>query len=218
MCLALNPTLTTTSVCFDMCITAIPILLLKRMMLQSYERTVLMMLFSANILATAILIAGISGIWFTSNPDAFPDSTWLETIYIIMQNLEMLAYTVGASAPGRQFLRAYRLSSIRKANLPSVLYRFLVGQPGSRSSDRAKSWRFLPYKKSDRSNDIALTKGPEPPSYHGNTQSSVFKTPPIYLSAVQDARERDFRTMAPTPAHNDRPTLYTTWEPLAGEP
>ena len=62
-----------------------------------------MLLFSANVLATTILIAGLAGIYFTGDPVKFPDYTWLETIYIIMQNLETLAYTLGASAPGEKF-------------------------------------------------------------------------------------------------------------------
>ena len=70
------------------------------MMMKSHERTVLIQLFSANILATIILIAGLAGIYYTSDPVKFPDYTWLETIYIVMQNLETLAYTIGASAPG----------------------------------------------------------------------------------------------------------------------
>lgn len=70
-------------------------------MMKSHERTVLMLLFGSNVLATCILIAGLAGIYFTGDPAVFVDYTWLETIYIIMQNLEMLAYTIGASAPGK---------------------------------------------------------------------------------------------------------------------
>ena len=88
-------------ICFDVCIVTIPLMLIKNMMLKSQERTVLMLLFSANMLATTILIAGLTGIWYTSDPIKFPDYTWLETIYIIMQNLEMLAYAIGASTPGK---------------------------------------------------------------------------------------------------------------------
>ena len=71
------------------------------MMLKSEERMILMLLFSANILATCILIAGLAGIYYTGNALQFPDYTWTETIYIIMQNLETLAYTLGATAPGK---------------------------------------------------------------------------------------------------------------------
>ena len=188
--------------------------------MKSHERTVLMLLFSANVLATSILIAGLAGIWFTGDPVTFPDYTWLETIYIIMQNLETLAYTIGASAPGKQASFVIYLSLLRKELInPAVLYRSIVGKPGSRgSSDRARAWRLHDYKDSGNSGGTTLTNNTAPSAYQTGRKGSMFKPAPIDPSTAQDAWKGEDIMASPTSPHlyHDKAQLNAGWKPSTG--
>ena len=171
-----------------------------------------MLLFSANVLATSILIAGLAGIYFTGDPVKFPDYTWLETIYIIMQNLETLAYTLGASAPGVQnpFPTCLHHLYIDQLTSVKVLYRAIVGKSGSTgSSDRGKEWKLRSYKSSEGSGGTTLTNNTATWSYKTSRMGSIFKPAPTYPPTAQDGRRGDFDMASPDSPHlyNDKARL-----------
>ena len=186
------------------------------MMMKSHERTVLMLLFSANVLATSILIAGLAGIYYTGDPVMFPDYTWTETIYIIMQNLETLAYTIGASAPGSHppppFLLTdllcfpyCRTDKLTKHFILKVLYRSIVGKSGSSAgSGGGRMWRLDNYKKSGSgSGGTTITNNTAAWSEEASRKGSMFKPAPIHPPTPQDVQKRDFDMPA-----QDSPHLY----------
>jgi hypothetical protein len=79
----------------------IPVAIFRKMKLQSYERRILMIVFSANLLGTAMLLIGIYGIYVSTNLASIYDPSWNETVFVIMSDLEIVAYALGAAAPSR---------------------------------------------------------------------------------------------------------------------
>ena len=171
------------------------------MMMKSHERTVLILLFSANTLATIILVAGLAGIYYTSDPVKFPDYTWLETIYIVMQNLETLAYTIGASAPGKQIHAPSKYFYVGSLINNAVLYRAIVRKSDSRgSSDRP----MRGYKDSNEISDgttVTNNSNSKPWTLHSIRKGSIFKPSAIFTSKGQKSQTDDFTMVSPTSPH-----------------
>lgn len=86
------------SVLIDLVIIAIPFAIIKRAALKPFERMALMLVFGASLLGTITCLIGICGIWFNRNSQAFVDLTYTDTLFVMLNDIEILMYTLGASA------------------------------------------------------------------------------------------------------------------------
>jgi len=116
------------SIPIDFAILSIPLEILKKTKLPPIENRVLKMVFAANLLGTITCVLGIYGVYENRANEA-ADEFYQETIFIMLNDIEILMYALGASFP--------------------VLSRWLVAKAGSsgwRSTDTYGSWwkRYLP--------------------------------------------------------------------------
>jgi len=87
------------SVLIDIIILLIPFKILQNTKLSDAEKKALMFVFSANLLGTATCLIGIYGIWQNRWSRVLQDSIFSETVWLILNNIEVLMYTLGASFP-----------------------------------------------------------------------------------------------------------------------
>lgn len=82
----------------DLVLVTIPLQILKRAKLRVHERKLLKMIFSATLIGTITLAAGIYGVWGTRLQEA-DDAFYHEIAFLIMTDIEIFMYTLGASFP-----------------------------------------------------------------------------------------------------------------------
>ncbi|TVY38055.1 hypothetical protein LSUB1_G005944 [Lachnellula subtilissima] len=82
----------------DFLLMLIPLLILKRSNIQGLERRILKWCFLATFLGTIVCACGIYGAYETRTAEVF-DAYYQETPFIMMNNIELFMYALGASLP-----------------------------------------------------------------------------------------------------------------------
>ncbi|PMD47486.1 hypothetical protein L207DRAFT_576263 [Hyaloscypha variabilis F] len=86
------------SIPIDIILVTIPLQILKRAKLRVHERKLLKWIFSSTLMGTLILTAGIYGVWETRTAEA-DDPFYHEAAFLMMTDVEIFMYAVGASLP-----------------------------------------------------------------------------------------------------------------------
>ncbi|KAH8802904.1 hypothetical protein F5884DRAFT_803653 [Xylogone sp. PMI_703] len=86
------------SVPIDVVLLYVPYKLLKKMRLQTHEQRILKLIFGANLLGTITCILGIYGVYENRTTNQL-DQFYVETIFIMLNDIEILMYTLGATFP-----------------------------------------------------------------------------------------------------------------------
>ncbi|KAH8784840.1 hypothetical protein F5882DRAFT_124422 [Hyaloscypha sp. PMI_1271] len=86
------------SIPIDLILVTIPLQILKRAKLRDHERKLLKMIFCATLLGTVLLSVGIFGVWETRTQQA-DDPFYNEIAFIMMTDVEIFMYAIGASLP-----------------------------------------------------------------------------------------------------------------------
>ncbi|KAL3420034.1 integral membrane protein [Phlyctema vagabunda] len=86
------------SVPIDLVLLFIPWRLLQQLLLQEHERRILKLVFSATLLGTITCILGVYGV-YENRTSAQLDAFYQETIFLMLNNIEITMYTLGASFP-----------------------------------------------------------------------------------------------------------------------
>jgi len=109
------------SVAIDCVLLLIPVGFLRRVNLRDSERRILKMVFSATLLGTAICITEIYGVYEDRIAEAL-DTNWHEVVWLMLNDIEIFMYAIGASFP--------------------VLSRYLVSRNAGRrvSNENFSSW------------------------------------------------------------------------------
>ncbi|CZR62151.1 uncharacterized protein PAC_12048 [Phialocephala subalpina] len=86
------------SIPIDLAIMSVPLHILSRLKLRTHERRILKMVFCATLLGTITCTIGIYGAFETRTAEA-NEAFYQETAYVMMSDIEILMYTLGASFP-----------------------------------------------------------------------------------------------------------------------
>jgi len=86
------------SIPIDLVLTIIPLQILKRAKLRNHEKRILKMVFCATLLGTITLSCGIYGVYETRTGEQ-NDGFYQETAFIMMNDIEIFMYALGASFP-----------------------------------------------------------------------------------------------------------------------
>ncbi|KAE8442073.1 hypothetical protein EG329_003881 [Mollisiaceae sp. DMI_Dod_QoI] len=77
---------------------SVPLQILRRLRLRTHERRILKMVFCATLLGTITCAIGIYGAYETRTQEG-NHAFWQETAFVMMSDIEILMYTLGASFP-----------------------------------------------------------------------------------------------------------------------
>ncbi|KUJ16976.1 uncharacterized protein LY89DRAFT_68688 [Mollisia scopiformis] len=86
------------SIPIDLAILSVPVQFLKRLKLRTHERRILKMVFAATLLGTITCAIGIYGAFETRTAEG-NNAFYQETAFVMMCDIEILMYTLGASFP-----------------------------------------------------------------------------------------------------------------------
>ncbi|KAK6528885.1 hypothetical protein TWF694_004116 [Orbilia ellipsospora] len=87
------------SISIDLCILAIPWVIIHRSKIQPSERRILMIVFSGNLMGTLVCAVSIYSVWSTRTSLSYYDLAYTQTAFAITNDVEILFYTLGASLP-----------------------------------------------------------------------------------------------------------------------
>ncbi|KAK6534564.1 hypothetical protein TWF281_005877 [Arthrobotrys megalospora] len=115
------------SISIDLCILAIPWAIIHGTRIQVAEKRILLIVFSGNLLGTAVCAVSIYSVWNTRTSLAYYDLAYTQTAFAITNDVEILFYALGASLPVLS---------------PFLLSRFASKQElNGTASSRVPSWR-----------------------------------------------------------------------------
>lgn len=115
------------SISIDLCILAIPWAIIHGTRIQAAEKRILLIVFSGNLLGTAVCAVSIYSVWNTRTSLAYYDLAYTQTAFAITNDVEIFFYVLGASLPVLS---------------PFLLSRFAPTQDlNGTTSSRVPSWR-----------------------------------------------------------------------------
>ncbi|KAF3161874.1 hypothetical protein TWF751_011175 [Orbilia oligospora] len=115
------------SISIDLCILAIPWAIIHGTRIQAAEKRILLIVFSGNLLGTAVCVVSIYSVWNTRTSLAHYDLAYTQTAFAITNDVEIFFYALGASLPVLS---------------PFLLSRFASKQEiNGTASSRVPSWR-----------------------------------------------------------------------------
>ncbi|KAK6361897.1 hypothetical protein TWF730_005606 [Orbilia blumenaviensis] len=115
------------SISIDLCILAIPWAIIHGTRIQAAEKRILLIVFSGNLMGTAVCAISIYSVWNTRTSLAYYDLAYTQTAFAITNDVEIFFYALGASLPVLS---------------PFLLSRFASKQElNGTASSRVPSWR-----------------------------------------------------------------------------
>ncbi|RFU27184.1 hypothetical protein B7463_g9155, partial [Scytalidium lignicola] len=129
------------SIPIDLVLIFVPLKLLRSMKLHPREQRLLKLIFSANLLGTITCALGIYGVW-ENRTAAQLDEFYNETIFIMLNDIEILMYTLGATFPvfSRYIINILPTSARRPTdenfsswarNIPTLFRSFAMREDGN---------------------------------------------------------------------------------------
>ncbi|KAH7313021.1 hypothetical protein BKA65DRAFT_150392 [Rhexocercosporidium sp. MPI-PUGE-AT-0058] len=199
------------SVPIDLVIMSVPLRILNRVRLRVHEKRILQMVFCATLLGTIACLVGIYGSFKTRTVET-NDLYYNEVAFIMMNDIEVFAYTLGASFP--------------------VLSRYIVAKtdPGEPTHANFSSWaRYIPdFFNSTSSHPLSNNHAHAPhhsrshrTSHHRRTTLDVRNTSPELTTPIKNPDEHSLPSLNGGSEHNlssslSSPSLYKSGSSQTG--